>query len=165
MVELPSSLPIDYQQNAPEPPAPADSEVILNEVPDATSSAIEVNNGASVDEYVEDTSPTKVELAPMPEIGENSSADSGVDYSTPTPNYAPPALSRSTVQYSGEELSLNFQDIEVRSVLQLLADFTDLNIVVSDSVSGKLTLRLKNVPWDQAPVSYTHLTLPTILRV
>ena len=52
--------------------------------------------------------------------------------------------------YIGEKLSLNFQDIEVRSVLQLLADFTDLNIVVSDSVQGKLTLRLKNVPWDQA---------------
>ena len=52
--------------------------------------------------------------------------------------------------YIGEKLSLNFQDIEVRSVLQLLADFTDLNIVVSDSVTGKLTLRLKNVPWDQA---------------
>ncbi len=52
--------------------------------------------------------------------------------------------------YIGEKLSLNFQDIEVRSVLQLLADFTDLNIVVSDSVVGKLTLRLKNVPWDQA---------------
>lgn len=52
--------------------------------------------------------------------------------------------------YIGEKLSLNFQDIEIRSVLQLLADFTDLNIVVSDSVQGKLTLRLKNVPWDQA---------------
>ena len=52
--------------------------------------------------------------------------------------------------YVGEKLSLNFQDIEVRSVLQLLADFTDLNVVVSDSVQGKLTLRLKNVPWDQA---------------
>lgn len=52
--------------------------------------------------------------------------------------------------YTGEKLSLNFQDIEVRSVLQLLADFTDLNIVVSDTVQGKLTLRLKNTPWDQA---------------
>ncbi|MBX2879767.1 MAG: type IV pilus secretin PilQ [Granulosicoccus sp.] len=52
--------------------------------------------------------------------------------------------------YVGEKLSLNFQDIEVRSVLQLLADFTNLNIVVSDTVEGKLTLRLKNVPWDQA---------------
>jgi len=52
--------------------------------------------------------------------------------------------------YTGEKLSLNFQDIEVRSVLQLLADFTDLNIVVADSVQGQLTLRLKDVPWDQA---------------
>lgn len=53
-------------------------------------------------------------------------------------------------EYTGERLSLNFQDIEVRSVLQLIADFTGLNIVVSDSVSGNLTLRLIDVPWDQA---------------
>jgi type IV pilus assembly protein PilQ len=52
--------------------------------------------------------------------------------------------------FTGERLSLNFQDIKVRSVLQLLADFTGLNLVVSDSVTGNLTLRLKNVPWDQA---------------
>jgi type IV pilus assembly protein PilQ len=52
--------------------------------------------------------------------------------------------------YTGERLSLNFQDIEVRSVLQLIADFTGINVVVSDTVSGSLTLRLKNVPWDQA---------------
>ena len=52
--------------------------------------------------------------------------------------------------YLGERLSLNFQDIEVRSVLQLIADFTGINIVVSDTVGGSLTLRLKNVPWDQA---------------
>lgn len=52
--------------------------------------------------------------------------------------------------FVGERLSLNFQDIEVRSVLQLLADFTDLNIVVADSVVGNITLRLNNVPWDQA---------------
>jgi type IV pilus assembly protein PilQ len=52
--------------------------------------------------------------------------------------------------YTGERLSLNFQDIEVRSVLQLLADFTGTNIVVSDTVSGSLTLRMQNVPWDQA---------------
>jgi type IV pilus assembly protein PilQ len=52
--------------------------------------------------------------------------------------------------YAGERLSLNFQDIEVRSVLQLLADFTGKNMVVSDTVSGRITLRLKNVPWDQA---------------
>jgi len=52
--------------------------------------------------------------------------------------------------YAGERLSLNFQDIEVRSVLQLLADFTGKNMVVSDTVTGRITLRLKNVPWDQA---------------
>lgn len=52
--------------------------------------------------------------------------------------------------YTGERLSLNFQDIEVRSVLQLLADFTSMNLVVSDSVKGNITLRLQNVPWDHA---------------
>ena len=57
---------------------------------------------------------------------------------------------REEPEYTGEKLSLNFQDIEVRSVLQLLADFTGLNVVVSDSVTGNVTLRLKNVPWDQA---------------
>lgn len=52
--------------------------------------------------------------------------------------------------FSGERLSLNFQDIEVRAVLQLIADFTGKNMVTSDTVSGSITLRLKNVPWDQA---------------
>ena len=52
--------------------------------------------------------------------------------------------------YHGEKLSLNFQNIEVRSVLNVIADFTDLNIITSDSVTGNLTLRLKDVPWDQA---------------
>lgn len=53
-------------------------------------------------------------------------------------------------QYTGKPLSLNFQDIEVRAVLQLIGDFTDTNIVVSDEVDGSITLRLNNVPWDQA---------------
>ncbi|WP_339645294.1 type IV pilus secretin PilQ family protein [uncultured Porticoccus sp.] len=57
---------------------------------------------------------------------------------------------KSKFAYVGEKLSLNFQDIEVRSVLQLIADFTDLNLVASDTVSGSITLRLENVPWDQA---------------
>lgn len=52
--------------------------------------------------------------------------------------------------YTGERLSLNFQDIEVRAILQLIADFTGLNMVTSDAVTGNVTLRLKNVPWDQA---------------
>ena len=52
--------------------------------------------------------------------------------------------------YTGEKLSLNFQNVEVRSVLNVIADFTDLNIITSDAVGGSLTLRLKDVPWDQA---------------
>ena len=52
--------------------------------------------------------------------------------------------------YVGDRISLNFQSIEVRSVLQLIADFTELNLVASDSVTGSITLRLQNVPWDQA---------------
>lgn len=55
-----------------------------------------------------------------------------------------------TLQYSGDRISLNFSDIEVRAILQLLADFTGLNIVASDTVCGNVTVRLKNVPWDQA---------------
>ncbi|MBX9611537.1 MAG: type IV pilus secretin PilQ [Burkholderiales bacterium] len=54
------------------------------------------------------------------------------------------------VGYSGEKLSLNFQNIEVRSLLQVIADFTNFNVVTSDTVSGAVTLRLKDVPWDQA---------------
>tara|TARA_B100001059_G_C17833543_1_gene586415 strand:+ start:2928 stop:4997 length:2070 start_codon:yes stop_codon:yes gene_type:complete len=52
--------------------------------------------------------------------------------------------------YVGDRISLNFQNIEVRAVLQLIADFTDLNLVASDSVTGNITLRLQSVPWDQA---------------
>ncbi len=52
--------------------------------------------------------------------------------------------------YNGQKLSLNFQNIEVRSLLQVIADFTNFNIVTSDSVSGSVTLRLQDVPWDQA---------------
>jgi type IV pilus assembly protein PilQ len=52
--------------------------------------------------------------------------------------------------YNGEKLSLNFQNIEIRSLLQVIADFTNFNVVTSDSVTGNVTLRLKDVPWDQA---------------
>ncbi len=57
---------------------------------------------------------------------------------------------KAQIGFTGERLSLNFQDIEVRAVLQLIADFTGLNMVASDTVGGNVTLRLKNVPWDQA---------------
>lgn len=59
-------------------------------------------------------------------------------------------ISSSKPSYSGNKLSLDFQDIEVRRVLQLLADFTGINMVAADSVQGNITLRLKDVPWDQA---------------
>jgi type IV pilus assembly protein PilQ len=59
-------------------------------------------------------------------------------------------LTKQKFPFSGEKLSLNFQDIEVRSVLQILADFTDINIIAADSVGGSVTLRLNDVPWDQA---------------
>jgi type IV pilus assembly protein PilQ len=53
-------------------------------------------------------------------------------------------------RYTGEKLSLNFQNVEVRAVLNVIADFTDLNVITSDTVGGSITLRLKDVPWDQA---------------
>lgn len=60
------------------------------------------------------------------------------------------AIEKDRPIYKGERLSLNFQNIEIRAVLQIIADFTGLNMVTSDAVTGNLTLRLKNVPWDQA---------------
>ncbi|KGM07646.1 Type IV pilus biogenesis protein PilQ [Methylophaga thiooxydans] len=68
----------------------------------------------------------------------------------PLPEQPQAGQDRNQFGYSGEKLSLNFQNIEVRAVLQLLADFTGMNLVTSDTVKGNLTLRLKNVPWDQA---------------
>jgi type IV pilus assembly protein PilQ len=61
-----------------------------------------------------------------------------------------PSRSSTRGRYTGEKLSLNFQNVEVRAVLNVIADFTDLNIITSDTVGGNLTLRLKDVPWDQA---------------
>ncbi len=61
----------------------------------------------------------------------------------------PPEL-QDQKEYTGERLTLNFQDIETRAVLQLLADTSGQNMVISDTVGGNVTLRLQNVPWDQA---------------
>ena len=61
-----------------------------------------------------------------------------------------PMKSKASSAYTGKKISLDFQDIEVRRVLQLLADFTGINMVASDTVQGNITLRLKDVPWDQA---------------
>jgi type IV pilus assembly protein PilQ len=62
----------------------------------------------------------------------------------------PDARATTRGRYTGDKLSLNFQNVEVRAVLNVIADFTDLNIITSDTVAGNITLRLKDVPWDQA---------------
>jgi len=59
-------------------------------------------------------------------------------------------LEKANLKYTGDKINLNFQDVSVRTVLQMIADFTDLNIIVSDEVVGNVTVRLDNVPWDQA---------------
>ena len=59
-------------------------------------------------------------------------------------------LDKKDKAFTGERLSLNFQDIEVRAVLQIIADFSQFNLIVSDTVKGNITLRLEDVPWDQA---------------
>jgi type IV pilus assembly protein PilQ len=66
------------------------------------------------------------------------------------PVVADPARAQTRGRYTGEKLSLNFQNVEVRAVLNVIADFTDLNLITSDTVTGNITLRLKDVPWDQA---------------
>jgi type IV pilus assembly protein PilQ len=66
------------------------------------------------------------------------------------PVSADPSRTAQRGRYTGEKLSLNFQNVEVRAVLNVIADFTDLNVITSDTVGGNITLRLKDVPWDQA---------------
>ncbi len=76
--------------------------------------------------------------------------DNLLTVSVKAPDRKDPGRRKAGLSYKGDKLSLNFQDIEVRAVLQLIADFTDLNLVASDTVGGNVTLRLQNVPWDQA---------------
>ncbi len=150
VVELPTSLPLDYK---------ADEETSGTEAPvmPIDQESFKVETGAPIEEYVEAAPTRSPTVAPVPrtpstrDVSYPSGSDRGVDYSRRTTDaFNQPTFAPKPVTYDGEELSLNFQDIEIRSVLQLLADFTDMNIVVSDTVGGKLTLRLKNVPWDQA---------------
>ena len=104
-----------------------------------------------IDTYVEDGSAV-VEIRPEGDydyIAYQSSREFTVSVEALTQEEAE-ARREEKFPYTGEKLSLNFQDIEVRSVLQLIADFTGLNLVASDTVGGSITLRLQNVPWDQA---------------
>ncbi|MEB5928879.1 type IV pilus secretin PilQ family protein [Acinetobacter schindleri] len=76
--------------------------------------------------------------------------DNKLTISLKRPEEKNPLRPKAAQNYTGKKISLDFQDIEVRRVLQLLADFTDINMVAADSVQGNITLRLKEVPWDQA---------------
>ena len=77
-------------------------------------------------------------------------ADNKLTISLKRPEDKNPLKPKAANSYTGKNISLDFQDIEVRRVLQLLADFTEINMVTADSVQGNITLRLKDVPWDQA---------------
>ncbi len=96
---------------------------------------------------------TRIVVSPVSDRFELSSYQSGgllaVDFK-PQPDPRAAAGRNRPVVYDGHKLTLNFQDISVRSVLQILADFTNVNIVASDTVEGNVTLRLQDVPWDQA---------------
>ncbi|MEY3182241.1 MAG: hypothetical protein RLZ35_226 [Pseudomonadota bacterium] len=109
---------------------------------------------------------TPVESVKMTQEGDNAVMELSMNNSNPdTISYqldnqfvievSPPAGTQVDTEmgvkvYSGEKLSLNFKDVEVRAVLQVLADFSNFNLVTSDNVKGSITLRLQNVPWDQA---------------
>ncbi|OTG68715.1 hypothetical protein B9T25_04305 [Acinetobacter sp. ANC 4470] len=77
-------------------------------------------------------------------------ADNKLTISLKRPEDKSPLKPKAANTYAGKKISLDFQDIEVRRVLQLLADFTEINMVAADTVQGNITLRLKDVPWDQA---------------
>ena len=79
----------------------------------------------------------------------SSAPDAGKVAAAESPGM-PQGMANDGTQYTGRKLSFDFQNIEIRSVLQLIADFTDTNLVVSDAVQGSVTLRLQDVPWDQA---------------
>lgn len=150
MVELSSgAVPIDVQQQG--------SRIIARflgaKIPDALRRRLDVSDFATpvhlIDSYVENGNGV-MSIQPEGEFEYLAyQTDNKLTISV-KPLNKDEKRKKADFAYSGEKLSLNFQDIEVRSVLQLIADFTSLNLVASDSVGGKITLRLQNVPWDQA---------------
>ena len=96
----------------------------------------------------------RIEVTPVSDRYEFSSYQSGSLLAVEFRAISKPELDavdrKKQITYTGNRLTLNFQDISVRSVLQILADFTNVNIVASDTVAGNVTLRLQDVPWDQA---------------
>jgi type IV pilus assembly protein PilQ len=126
------------------------------ELPAKLARRLDVIDFATPVQYIQsgmDGLDTRMTVTPVSEEYEYSSYQTGklltVEF-RPLSKAEKEEAKKKTFRYSGEKLTLNFQDIPVRSVLQILADFTNLNIVASDTVQGNVTLRLEDVPWDQA---------------
>lgn len=126
------------------------------ELPSQLSRRLDVIDFATPVQYVEsamDGNDVRFAVTPISDEYDYSSYQSGnlltVEF-RPLTKYEKEEIRKKSFTYSGEKLTLNFQDIPVRSVLQILADFTSINIVASDTVQGNVTLRLQDVPWDQA---------------
>lgn len=122
-------------------------------LPEALRRRLDVGDfGTPVETIVSESTPTGARITVNPKGGWEHSAfqtDGRLVVDVRDQKIDPNKLVQG-VGYAGEKLSLNFQNIEVRSLLQVIADFTGFNIVTSDTVSGAVTLRLKDVPWDQA---------------
>ncbi|MBJ9984077.1 type IV pilus secretin PilQ family protein [Acinetobacter sp. S40] len=147
---LGSSTPVDVQQQG--------SKIVVrmlgNKIPTNLARRLNVNDFAtpvaSVDAYNEGGSGVIVVQSSGSYEYMAYQAENKLTLSLKRPEDRNQLHTRSAPNYSGKKISLDFQDIEVRRVLQLLADFTDINMVTADSVQGNITLRLKDVPWDQA---------------
>ncbi|MPW45638.1 hypothetical protein A7A69_08810 [Acinetobacter sp. Ac_1271] len=147
---LGSNTPVDVQQQG--------SKIVVrmlgNKIPTNLARRLNVNDFAtpvaSVDAYNEGGNGVIVVQSSGSYEYMAYQAENKLTLSLKRPEERNQLRTRSTPNYSGKKISLDFQDIEVRRVLQLLADFTDINMVTADSVQGNITLRLKDVPWDQA---------------
>ncbi|WP_165443262.1 type IV pilus secretin PilQ family protein [Acinetobacter ihumii] len=147
---LGSNTPVDVQQQG--------SKIVVrllgNKIPANLARRLNVNDFAtpvsSVDAYNEGGNGVIVVQSSGSYEYMAYQAENKLTLSLKRPEERNQLRTRSAPNYSGKKISLDFQDIEVRRVLQLLADFTDINMVTADSVQGNITLRLKDVPWDQA---------------
>ncbi|MFM8444006.1 MAG: type IV pilus secretin PilQ [Methylococcus sp.] len=126
-------------------------------LPSRLARRLDVIDFATPVHYIEamaDSGGARIVVTPVSDRYEFSSYQSGgllaVEFRTISPQDLDAVERKKQITYSGNRLTLNFQDISVRSVLQILADFTNVNIVASDTVAGNVTLRLQDVPWDQA---------------
>lgn len=124
-------------------------------LPDNLSRRIDVTDFATVVNYIDSRSTgktTRIIIEPKTDNFEFLSyqTDRLLSINVTTPPAEKKQQRNQQFPFTGEKLSLNFQNIDVRAVLQIIADFTGLNLVASDTVNGTITLRLQNVPWDQA---------------